>query len=338
MSGHAQPGERRSPVHILLSTYNGEAFLRAQLASFETQTHAAWVLYWRDDGSTDRTVDIMREFAARLGPQRCIESASSGPHLGACESFLTLLAECADADAVAFADQDDFWLPGKLAAAMEHLAAATGPVLYCARQYLVNGALGGAKLSARHRRTAGFPASLTQNIATGNTLVLNGAAARLVTLMGRPLGTVHDWWSYIVVSACGGRIIFDDRPQVLYRLHENNLIGSAKPLPARALAALRRGPAIFMTMMRRHAENLMAQINQLAPQARQDLKLIHTALHGGMPARLAALRCRRFRRRTVLENLLFGFWFVSDGRAEARANGECERLPHWAQNRRPAAE
>jgi glycosyltransferase involved in cell wall biosynthesis len=311
-------------VTILLSTFNGARFLPEQLESFLAQDYPNWVLHWRDDGSGDETTTIMRDFAARAGGGRCVESASSGPHLGASQSFLTLLAEHKAADAVAFADQDDVWLPEKLRYAMDSLAASgTRPVLYCARQILVDEALRGHTLSVAHVTAPGFPASLTQNIANGNTLVMNAAAAQLVAEMGRPEGTVHDWWSYIVVSACGGKIIFDERPGVLYRLHKNNLIGSARPLPARAIAAIRRGPAIFMTMMRRHADALAAQASLLAPQARSDLRLVRAALHGGLLARLAALRCRRFRRRTLLENILFSVWFAMDRPEQALA------LPAW---------
>jgi hypothetical protein len=179
----------------------------------------------------------------------------------------------------------------------------------------VNEALQGARLSVLHSPPPNFPACLTQNIANGNTLVMNAAAAALVAGMEWPEGTVHDWWSYIVVSACGGDIMFDEQPQVLYRLHKNNLIGSAKP--ARALAAMRRGPGIFMTMMRRHAETLAAQAGLLTPQARQDLRIVQRALDGGVWARLKALKCARFRRRTGLENLLFPL-LVPDREAAAR--------------------
>ena len=253
-----QPAPERPVITVLLSTFNGERFLLAQLNSFLAQTYTDWVLYWRDDGSSDGTLAIMREFTTRVGAERCVESPSSGRHLGASPSFLTLLAEFASAQAIAFADQDDVWLPEKLHRAAEHLApAGSQPALYCARQFLVDEALRGAKRSVAHIPPE-FPASLTQNIANGNTLVMNAAAAALVTAMGRPEGSVHDWWSYIVVSACGGSIMFDEQPQVLYRLHHGNLIGSARPLPARALAAIQRGSVIFMTIMRRHVDTLAA--------------------------------------------------------------------------------
>lgn len=324
----------RPKIRILLSTYNGARFLPSQLSSFLAQTHEDWVLHWRDDGSTDETVEVMRAFADKIGTERCTESPTSGIHLGASVSFLTLLRESIGADAIAFADQDDVWLPEKLAAAMEMLEdAGETPALYCSRQYLVDESLRGAKLSAQHSKMPGFPACLTQNIANGNTVVMNAAAAALVATAGNPASTMHDWWSYIVVSACGGRILFDERPQVLYRLHKNNLVGRARPLPARALAALRRGPLVYMTMMHRHANALAEQTLRLTPQARQDLKLVRAGLNGGVPKRVRALFCPRFRRATLLESLLFTYWFLTGPTAEP----ETAPLPGWQPAEHPPA-
>jgi glycosyltransferase involved in cell wall biosynthesis len=337
------PASDRPDITILLSTYNGKRFLAAQLESFLAQSHENWILYWRDDGSDDESVAIMRAFADRIGAGRCVESPSSGPHLGAASSFLTLLAENTAAEVIAFADQDDVWLPEKLHHAAEQIMQAGGrPMLYCARQYLVDENLQGSKLSVSHANTPDFPACLTQNIANGNTLVLNAAASALVAAMGQPEGTVHDWWSYIVVSACGGTIIFDERPQVLYRLHKKNLIGATRSMPARAFAAIHRGSDIFMTMMHRHADMLDNAASYLSPQARKDLKIIRAALHGGFPHRLAALRCRRFRRRTALENILFGYWFVTTKpeNPALQLPGKQSKLamPHWAPQKGPATE
>jgi glycosyltransferase involved in cell wall biosynthesis len=318
-------------VTILLSTYNGARFLAAQLNSLLAQTHENWVLYWRDDGSTDDSVRIMHDFALKAGAARCVESPSSGVHFGASPSFFLLLEESLGAEAVAFADQDDVWLPEKLSSALELLAGAgAAPALYCARQYRVDEALSDAALSATYRKVPDFPACLTQNIANGNTLVMNAAAAALVACTGLPEDAVHDWWSYIVVSACGGLVLFDERPQVLYRLHESNLIGKAHPLFHRALAALRRGPCVYMTMMQRHADALAAQASLLSPAARRDLRLVQAALQGGVLHRAAALCCPRFRRRTLLENLLFGYWFITNTRSEANVR------PAWSAPKAPA--
>jgi glycosyltransferase involved in cell wall biosynthesis len=299
-------------VTILLSTFNGAQYLAEQLASFKAQNFGNWRLLWRDDGSSDETVAIMREFGAQMGAHRCIESAGSGPHYGAAPSFLRLLQEAGNAEIVAFADQDDVWLPEKLQRAVDHIATAGAvPALYCAQQYLVDENLRGTKLSVAHVNAPGFPASLTQNIANGNTLVMNRQAAALVAALPAPAGTIHDWWSYIVVTACGGRVIFDANPQVLYRLHKNNLIGRARPMPARAIAAMQRGSGIFMTMMRQHANALAAYPQFLSAGARADLALVQAGLKGSITSRMGALRCPRFKRRTALENILFRYWFIT---------------------------
>ncbi len=297
-------------IVILLSTFNGAAFLPAQLASFAAQTFPNWRLYWRDDGSTDHTTAILAEFAAHAGAGRCTQAPDSGQHLGATPSFLSLLAACVDAEAVAFADQDDVWLPEKLANAAERIGGTREPTLYFARQYLADEKLNPKRLSPIHDMSLGFPANLTHNIATGNSMVMNAGAAALINDFGRPEGTVHDWWSYIVVSACGGRIIFDERPALLYRLHKKNLIG-VPGLLARALAALRRGPYALLNLIERHAATLAERPGRLAPQARIHLKMVQTACQGGLAERFAALRCPHFQRRTALENLLFRYWFLT---------------------------
>jgi hypothetical protein len=177
---------------------------------------------------------------------------------------------------------------------------------------MVDEALRGLKKSAAFNNPPGFPASLTQNIANGNTLVMNRAACDLVSAIPGPPGTVHDWWSYIVVSACGGMVMFDDDPQILYRLHKNNLIAACPSITARALAALDRGPGIFMTMMRRHADTLNRHASRLTPSARADLAVVRKGLNGTWRERLHALKNSRFRRRTLLENMLFAYWFLTD--------------------------
>ncbi|MDR3520158.1 MAG: glycosyltransferase [Acidocella sp.] len=297
-------------ITILLSTFNGELYLEEQLTSFMDQSFANWRLLWRDDGSSDDSVAIMRNFARKIGEERCIELVDSGVHYGAASSFLRLLAHAASCAIVAFADQDDVWLPDKLSNAVRQVTAAgDGPVLYCARQFFVDHQLRGHRLSALHSGR-GFPACLTQNIANGNTLVMNQSAVRLVVATKAPEATLHDWWSYIVISACDGQVIFDPEPQILYRLHNKNLIGRRQPLLKRAMAALRRGSYVFMTTMRRHAGALKGAELSLSPTARADLAMVTTALSGNFSSRIQALHCLRLRRESWLENILFSYWFI----------------------------
>jgi hypothetical protein len=302
-------------IALLLSTFNGARFLAAQLDSLLAQTHAQWRLIWRDDGSSDETVALMQAFAAALGPDRCQCLADSGQHLGATASFMALLrGAAADAanHAAAFVDQDDVWLPEKLArglAALER-TAADRPMLYCARQVLVDAELRRIGLSGPPARRPGFPASLTQNLATGCTVMLNRAALRLLARSTPSPASLHDWWCYLLVTAAGGAIVQDDEPVLLYRQHGNNLVGAPPSTTRRAVAALWRGPTVFMGVLRQHVAALAAQPDLLSAAARADIARLDAALQHGWRARLAALRLPGLRRQNWPETLLFRLWFL----------------------------
>jgi glycosyltransferase involved in cell wall biosynthesis len=297
-------------VAILLSTFNGAPFLDAQLNSLLTQTVADWVLYWRDDGSSDDTLAIMRAFAERIGPDRWRAVQAPG-HLGATESFMTLVRAASPSGLpLAFADQDDVWLPEKLERALGGLADARGPALYCSRQFLVDEALAPLGVSAQLRRPPCFPAALTQNIATGCTVVLNPAAVALIAQSRPPAASLHDWWSYLVVAASGGRIIADPTPTMLYRQHGSNLVGAPASMWRRARAAMQRGPGLFMTVLRGHVAALLAHPELLTPESRRKLRIIEWSLRGGKARRLRALRLPGLYRQTLSETMLFRWWFL----------------------------
>ncbi|MDZ9565364.1 glycosyltransferase, partial [Escherichia coli] len=52
-------------VAILLSTYNGEKYLEEQLDSLLLQSYQDFVVYIRDDGSSDRTVNIINQYVMK---------------------------------------------------------------------------------------------------------------------------------------------------------------------------------------------------------------------------------------------------------------------------------
>jgi glycosyltransferase involved in cell wall biosynthesis len=293
---------------ILLSTYNGEAYLDAFLDSLAAQTHADWVLIWRDDGSTDGTVAKLTAW----GAGRTIRVTEPAGNIGVTRSFMTLLRAAIGHDVVAFADQDDVWLPEKLTWAIAALSDTPEdkPALYCARQILVDKALKRIGLSAPLDGPAEFPAALTQNIATGNTVVLNAAAVALVARSEPPPETWHDWWCYLMVSAAGGRILRDARGVILYRQHSGNVVGAPASAPRRALAAMRRGPAAFMAVFRANVAALAAQSGGLSPAAERDLAVVARGLEGGPLARARALRLTGLVRNSRAQTAVFRLWFL----------------------------
>lgn len=297
-------------MRILLSTYDGAAFLREQLDSFSAQTFRAWTLHWRDDGSRDETPALMRDFAAGAGPGRCVELAEPAGHVGVLASYMALLRAAAPAlaegDTIAFADQDDVWLPAKLERAMLALAWQSGPALYCARYVAVDAALRPLGESPRLGGPTAFPAALAQNVATGCTVVLNLAAARLLAASRPPPGTLHDWWSYIVVTAAGGTLLRDETVTVRYRQHGGNAVGVARGLLARARAAIGRGPGPFAALLRAHVAALLETPELLAAPARAALDRLRQQLGAGRIGRLRT----GLRRQTAWETWAMRLWLL----------------------------
>lgn len=80
-----------SAIDILLSTYNGAAYLAKQLDSLFAQTCQDWRLVVRDDGATDATREILGRYLA-LHPGRIVILPQDWNRLGASASFATLLA------------------------------------------------------------------------------------------------------------------------------------------------------------------------------------------------------------------------------------------------------
>ena len=221
-------GKPPAKVAILLCTMHGQEFLDEQLVSIEQQSHPNWVVHASDDGSLDDTHAILERFLTRTGNEKV--SIHSGPAQGFARNFLFLTCgaeKCADY--YAYADQDDIWENDKLSRAVQYLESipADTPALYCSRTLLVNRDGHPIGLSPLFTRPPSFCNALVQNIGGGNTMVFNEAARTLLKKVGNGTPVVsHDWWAYMVVTGCGGRVFYDPRPTVRYRQHGNNLIGA----------------------------------------------------------------------------------------------------------------
>jgi len=212
----------RYRVNVLLPTYNGARYLREQLESIEEQTLPIACITVRDDGSTDGSDVLVREWAEGRQNVRWLQ----GPRLGAVNSFFALLESCGDEfDYFAFADQDDVWFPDKIERAVYSLDrdGKEGPAMYCSRVEYVDESLGHIGYSQIPKRVD-FANALVENIATGCTVVLNHSARSLLRRRVPQKTIMHDWWCYLVVSALGS-VVFDERPGVKYRQHGGNFVG-----------------------------------------------------------------------------------------------------------------
>ena len=217
-----------STVAILMATYNGQQFLAEQLESIEQQTYTNWRVFLSDDGSSDNTLTIARQFQQYWGEERMV--IRQGPQQGFCLNFLSMATDpTIKADYYAFSDQDDVWMVGKLARALAYFESTSAPTLprvYCGRTQNVDEQLHFLGYSPLFILPRSFRNALVQSIAGGNTMVLNQAAKELLEQAGMLTVVAHDWWVYQLIKGAGGVVYYDPEPAIYYRQHDNGLIGA----------------------------------------------------------------------------------------------------------------
>ncbi len=210
-------------VAVLMSTYNGEKYLKEQIDSILNQEGDFQIDLWvRDDGSKDKTLKILDEYAVQ-GKLNWYSQNNLGP----AESFLDLIKHCPGYDYYAFADQDDYWMPYKISAAVEALSGKQGLYLYFSNAELVD-----SKLNSLRRKVYRTSPRLDFETLTcaggilGCTTVFNAELAYWVQIRESPRFMVmHDFYIDELCLALGGEIICDLRSFIKYRQHENNVIG-----------------------------------------------------------------------------------------------------------------
>jgi glycosyltransferase involved in cell wall biosynthesis len=222
------PQDNQYSINILLCTYNGEQFLKEQLASFTDQKHSNWKLSIYDDISTDNTIDIINQYKSLTSQEVTLVINSS--QKGFCKNFLSAICQTPnECDFFALSDQDDIWQENKLTLATNHLKTIPAhiPALYCSRTQLIDEQANAIGFSSLFSKPSSFKNALVQSIAGGNTMVFNKAAKELIASVSHNMDVIsHDWWIYLLITGCGGHVFYDHHAEVLYRQHNANLIGS----------------------------------------------------------------------------------------------------------------
>ena len=228
---------QRPRLSIAMTTYNGEVFLAAQLASLAKQSRLPDEVVISDDASSDGTMRILKAFA-RTSPFS-VEVSDARMHMGIIRNYESAIERC-DGDLIALCDQDDIWLPGKLAAIEAAFLSAPLPVLVFSDGFLVDRlgrrtgrTLWGARQFKGAERGAfdrdALPALLRRSIVTGCTLAFRAEYRPLLTPFppdpaGLGVRVFHDRWISMVLAAVGDLRPLD-RPLIEYRLHPGQTVG-----------------------------------------------------------------------------------------------------------------
>jgi glycosyltransferase involved in cell wall biosynthesis len=222
-------------ISIALCTYNGGAFLAEQLGSIASQTRPPAEIVAFDDGSTDDTLAILRDFAARQ-PQLSVRIEVNSQRVGPAANFQRAIAACSG-KIIALCDQDDIWEAGKLATIAE--AFSREPTLglvfsdadICDESgqslgYRLWESVGfTGRLRRRLVRGSAFEVILRQNVVTGATMAFRSRYRDLVLPIDAEW--MHDGWIALLIAAVAPvRAIA--RPLVSYRQHAAQSIGALR--------------------------------------------------------------------------------------------------------------
>jgi len=219
-------------VHILLSTHNGEAFLREQMDSLIRQTYPHIIIHVRDDGSVDDTPKILREYEEKYLHVKVVY----GENLGINKSFYELLGVVSESqDLFAFCDQDDVWDEDKIAQAVGLLSQRSNceSTLYLCRYQFVDEQLRKIKTSD-HRRHLHFANAVVESGVAGCTMVFGSRLKDIMRRSDPDAWNMHDWWVYLVATAFG-EVLFDPVPHLRYRRHSGNTTGWEKSYVAKMI-------------------------------------------------------------------------------------------------------
>ena len=223
-------------IDILLSTYNGEHFLKKQIDSILSQSYTEWRLLIRDDASSDATLSILKNYQREYPQKITLLSDNIDTNLGVIKSFEYLLNK-SDSKYIMFCDQDDIWLPNKIEVTLdaikelESIHSTETPIAIHSDLILIdendkilhNSFWQFANINPKLLNT-NIKFLAISNSATGCTIMINQALKKLILPFPSKV-YMHDM--LIALTACRYGILHPIyQPTMLYRQHGNNTIGA----------------------------------------------------------------------------------------------------------------
>jgi len=222
------------PIDVVLATYNGELYIRAQIDSIINNTNSAELInniIIVDDGSNDSTVSIINELCHLYTKIKFYPS--SGEKLGPVRNFERGLL-LTSTNYIMLCDQDDKWLPNKISSSFDKIIEIENgdfyvPCLIFTDLQIVDSKLNTISQSFFDFNNVKFPRDLeleflmANNVAPGCTMILNKALVAYSLPMPSSV-IMHDWW-LMIFAKCYGRIGVIQQPTIMYRQHSKNTVG-----------------------------------------------------------------------------------------------------------------
>ena len=222
-------------IAILLATYNSEKYIVQQIDSILNQTNQDWILYINDDGSTDKTIQIIDRYV-EIHNERIIKLLLGIDQLGAAHNFVIMLQEI-DAKYYMFCDHDDIWIPTKVEESIKQIQIleeehSNSAILVHTDLKIVDKNLKiihesfykATRINPDYFNTFNYLG--VANCVTGCTMLINDFAKQCIPFYPPKL-VMHDWWIAANISKTG-IISYIPHATILYRQHLSNVLGVQK--------------------------------------------------------------------------------------------------------------
>lgn len=218
-------GLENKKIDILMATYNGEKYLSEQIDSIIFQTYKNWNLLIRDDGSSDSTFEILKEYEKKDSRIKIISDEKG--NLGIVKNFEELL-KISDSNLIMFSDQDDVWVENKLELYLskiknfrnEGFLIHSDAVLFSETKEKI---LKNTFISGKIKKM-GLKNIFFNYFVQGATILISKEIKKFILPFSEEV-YLHDRYTHIISELFFKRI-FIKEPLIYYRQHSNNQIGA----------------------------------------------------------------------------------------------------------------
>jgi glycosyltransferase involved in cell wall biosynthesis len=202
------------PISIALATYNGEKYITEQLNSILPQLTEGDEIVISDDGSTDKTLEIIAGFcSARI-------NVYSNPKKGVISNFENAISH-ATGDVIFLCDQDDVWCPDKIAVCLSYFSSPDVK-LVVSDAYITDSALNIIDDSFYKLMNSGggFAKNFIKNTFLGCCMAFRNELKNIILPFPEKI-PMHDSWIGLLTQL-NGKTLFIPEKLVYYRRHDQN--------------------------------------------------------------------------------------------------------------------
>lgn len=295
---------------VLVSTYNGELYIKEQLESLIGQKYVHLDILIRDDGSTDSTIAVIESIINENNLNERIK-IFKGANIGIHYSFAELIDLApSEYDYYLFSDQDDIWDLEKVFVATELLNMYQVPFYWgCAR--LVNSKGESLGVSTSNPQLFKYYMNSSHKVMTpgvqGCTMVLTKELFLSIRETNYPRYYGHDTWIPIVANYCYGGV-YDTIPRMSYRQHDSSWTGNRD----KKLKQIKRETVYFLRGLGRYsmlAEDILIRFRKLIDE--NDAKYLESlAEKGSFFERIYNIDKYRYSKNSKLKSYIFWAYYI----------------------------